>query len=255
MANRGSHGANSMQPVNPPKKSFLVKDRVGCVKTTVYDLPEDPSHVYGYSKPPDEMRCGEIMSSWVAADPSAGKEHSKSYVHSNILAIKNGCLTASAMRQYINAHPNIRLKEEPEETGNSRRGNHEGPFGVKTKYAEENIKELVQASFTNFVDEDSDYPDTSNIMKMSSFPKPIPTKASELLVQKRKTEQEAAMTPTRKFCMKKFKNVKSKLGDELNLTPTRASPGKFQQQVNGFRLSASQSTPGILSDSMVSSGK
>ena len=53
------HNQNSMQPVNPPKKSFLVKNRVGCVRSTTYDLPEDQNHTYGYVKPPDEMRCGE----------------------------------------------------------------------------------------------------------------------------------------------------------------------------------------------------
>ena len=53
------HNANSMQAVNPTKKSFLVKDRVGCVRTSTFDLPENPEHVYGYSKPPDAMRCGK----------------------------------------------------------------------------------------------------------------------------------------------------------------------------------------------------
>jgi hypothetical protein len=251
-----------MQAVNPPKKSFLVKPRVGCVRTTTYDLPEDQNHVYGYVKPPDEMRCGEIMSSWVAADPSAGKVGTRSYVHSNILAIRNGCITASAMRQYIDQHPNIRLKEEAQDNMNSK-GNHEGPFGVQTKFADETMKGLMQASYTNFVDDDSDYPDTSNIMKMSSFPMPIPTKASELLMSKRREEKEKANTPTKHFCMKKFQGVESKLFKELNLTPSRkrvgskasnnsnsGTPTKFQSEVQNFRLSGGNSVPQLLSPPM-----
>ena len=125
------------------------------------------------------------------------------------------------------------------------------PFSSLLGSAEESFKDIVQAGFTNFHDDDVDYPDTTNIMKMSSFPMPIPTKASGLLQSKRAAEKEAAATPTRKFCMKKFTNVKSKLAEELNLTPTR-SPGRFQQNVSEFRLSGSQSVPGILSSPIVS---
>ena len=78
-----------------------------------------------------------VISNWVAADPSAGKESKRSYVHSNILATKHGCVTAESMRLYAIAHPNIRLKEEPkadeEGGGTKKKGNHEGPFGITTK--------------------------------------------------------------------------------------------------------------------------
>ena len=76
------------------------------------------------------------MASWVASDPSLNKESSINYVQSNKLAIKNGCITAGAMKMYIDAHPNIRLKEDPvvdDGTSAHKNANHEGPFGVKTK--------------------------------------------------------------------------------------------------------------------------
>lgn len=198
-----------------------------------------------------------VMSSWVAADPSAGKVGTRSYVHSNILAIRNGCINASSMRQYIDQHPNIRLKEEAQDNMNSK-GNHEGPFGVQTKFADESMKALMQGEYTNFADDDTDYPDTSNIMKMSSFPMPISTKASELLMSKRRQEKEKSETPTKHFCMKKFQGVESKLFKELNLTPTRKikgkngatqsqSPTKFQNSVEQFRVS----NPDLLSPPMV----
>ena len=73
------------------------------------------------------------------------------------------------------------------------------------------MKDIVQAKYTDLTADDADYPDTSNIMKMSSFPKPIPTKASEILVEARKKEIAAKNAPEHKFCMKKFQNIPPKI--------------------------------------------
>lgn len=77
--------------------------------------------------------------------------------------------------------------------------------------ADESMKDIIQAKYTNLSADDNDYPDTSNIMKMSSFPKPIATKASEVLAQARKDEKAKKAEIPRKFCMKKFQNVESKI--------------------------------------------
>jgi len=122
-----------MLPVNLPKKRTLIKDRVGVVRTSTYNLPADPSHTYGLKNRNAQEGTGEIISNWAAANPSEGKESLKSYVHSNVLAIKNGCVSAQAMRMYCDAHPNIRLKEVYQEGGLVGNANHEGPFGVHTK--------------------------------------------------------------------------------------------------------------------------
>ena len=61
--------------------------------------------------------------------------------------------------------------------------------------AEESINDILQASFTNFDDDDADYPDTSRILKMSSFPKPVPTKSSLLMENARKDKSDAV-----RFC-------------------------------------------------------
>jgi hypothetical protein len=122
-----------MLPVNLPKKRTLIKDRVGCVRTSTYSLPTDPNHVYGLKNRFQQEGTSEIISNWAAANPSEGKESLKSYVHSNVLAIKNGCVSAQAMRMYCEAHPNIRLKEVYAEGGLVGNANHEGPFGIETK--------------------------------------------------------------------------------------------------------------------------
>lgn len=200
-----------MLPVNLPKKRTLMKDRVGCVRTSTYSLPNNPNYTYGYSLPKDAEGSGDIISNWAASNPSEGKESLKSYVHSNILAVKNGCVTAQAMRQYSEAHPNIRLKEVMGEGGVAGNANHEGPFGIQTKYADESIKDIIQAKYTDMSNDDADYPDTSNIMKMSSFPKPIATKASDLLSESRRLKEMKSQMPEKKFCMKRFQNIPGKL--------------------------------------------
>ena len=120
-------------PVNLPKKRTLIKDRVGIPRTSTYNLPVDPTHTYGLKKAAQPEGTSEIISNWAAANPSEGKESLKSYVHSNVLAIKNGCVSAAAMRMYCEAHPNIRLKEVMQEGGLVGNANHEGPFGIHTK--------------------------------------------------------------------------------------------------------------------------
>lgn len=52
------------------------------------------------------------------------------------------------------------------------------------------MSSILQADYTDFSTEDADYPDTSNIMKLSSFPLPVATRASEALVRSRIMEKE-----------------------------------------------------------------
>ena len=48
-----------MQPVNPPKKAFMVKDRVGVSRTSTYNLPDDPNYVFGLPHKVDPENCGQ----------------------------------------------------------------------------------------------------------------------------------------------------------------------------------------------------
>ena len=68
---------------------FLVKVRVGCVKLSTYDLPPK-DHIYGRVLPADEESAGQVISNWVASDPSIKKESESKIVYTNVLAIKNG---------------------------------------------------------------------------------------------------------------------------------------------------------------------
>jgi len=190
-----------------PRKSTLVKARVGCVRSSCYDLPEGSSHTYGMkSSVNEDQQVGNIISNWVTSNPSSGKESSKMIVFSNILAIKNGCVTARAMRKYASEHPNIRRKEALASSSARVDTRFEGPFGRKTEVSDEGMDNIIGARWTSYGPEDVDYPDTSCIKKTGSFPKPRPTIASLKVIEAREKKQEQSIP--RKFCMKRFQNVK-----------------------------------------------
>jgi hypothetical protein len=190
-----------------PRRCTLVKTRVGCVKSSTYDLPKSSAHVYGMKNSLDEeQQVGNIITSWVTANPSSGKESSKMIVFSNILAIKNGCVTARAMRKYAAEHPNIRRKEALTTNTSRVDTRFEGPFGRPTMAADEKMDQIIQGKFTSFGPEDVDYPDTSSIKKTGSFPKPRATVASQKVTEARLKKQEEAVP--KRFCMKRFQNIK-----------------------------------------------
>lgn len=188
------------------RKCTLVKSKVGCVKASCYDLPQGSDHVYGSAKKSREEGVGDLLSSWVTSNPSSGKESSKLIVFSNILAIKNGCVTARAMRKYAAEHPNIRRKEALQSSSARVDTRFEGPFGRATVTEDEGMDQIIQGKFTSYGPEDVDYPDISCIKKTGSFPKPRATIASQKLNEARL----AKLRPKehKKFCMKRFQNVK-----------------------------------------------
>jgi hypothetical protein len=191
-----------------PIRRTLIKDRVGCVRTSVYDLPENN---FSYGKPNIQGAegAGDIISNWVTSDPSAGKESNKLIVFSNILAISKGCVTAKAIRRYAMEHPNIRRKETLSASDATKQGNDhrfEGPFGRKTVYAEEKFGDILGAKFTNFSTEDADYPDVSTVTKKGKLPKPRTTNASDGVIKARMAAKEKQERPH--FVMKRFQKVK-----------------------------------------------
>jgi len=189
-----------------PKKCTIMKPRIGCVKTTAYNLPA-ADHTYGYSPPSDAEGAGDILSYWVTANPSTGKESTTSHVHQNILAIKNGCITATSMRKYIKEHPNIRLKEVLATDSGRQDAMIEGPFGRKTEYGDENVKNLIEGCFTNYNTDDTDYPVLKGFVMHGFMPAPVSTKSSELLQRHIKAKQEKASAPEKRFVMKRFQNI------------------------------------------------
>jgi hypothetical protein len=212
------HDDEGGAPSHLSRKSTLVKSRVGCVRKSTYDLPESNDHVYGIKNDKKEEGVGPLISSWHTSNPSSGKESSKLIVFSNILAIKNGCVTARAMRKYAFEHPNIRRKEALQASSARVDTRFEGPFGKKTETSGDAMDMIIQEKYTTFGPEDVDYPDISCIKKTGSFPKPRATVASESV---RRAREKKEAKPKKNFCMKRFQNIKGTfhLPNNKNVVP------------------------------------
>lgn len=65
---------------------------------------------------------------------------------------------------------------------------------------------LLQAKYTNFANEDSDYPIVTSIKKTGFMPTPRPTIASQAIIAARKEQEEKAQP--KRFTMKRFQNIK-----------------------------------------------
>eukprot|EP01034_Spumella_vulgaris_P031883 gene31883-39387_t len=118
------------------------------------------------------------------------------------------------MRQYSIDHPNIRLKEVLTTDSSRVDANHEGPFGIKTKFAEESMNSILQAGYTNFKNEDTDYPTIVSIKKTGFMPTPRPTIASQAITVAREKANEKAQP--KHFTMKRFQNIKGKMATREN---------------------------------------
>lgn len=70
----------------------------------------------------------------------------------------------------------------------------------------DSIKDILQARFTDFRNEDNDYPSVSSIKKMGDMPAPRPTAASQAIMNSRKQAMEEKKESH--FTMKKFQKVK-----------------------------------------------
>ena len=74
-----------------------------------------------------------MISNWVTANPTEGKDSTRSHIHSNVLALKNGCVTAKSFRIFAKNHQNLRMKEILTVEQNRSGAKFEGPFGIKTE--------------------------------------------------------------------------------------------------------------------------
>lgn len=52
------------------------------------------------------------------------------------------------------------------------------------------MKELLEAKYTDYTNEDTDYPSVTSIKKVGYMPVPKPTHASEVLAETRRKAQE-----------------------------------------------------------------
>ena len=72
------------------------------------------------------------MQKWVHSAPSEPKESQRSFVKTNSLALKEGCITAKAQRAYAQDHPDIRFKQHAYTKAEPPKPPYMGPYGVPT---------------------------------------------------------------------------------------------------------------------------
>ena len=87
------------------------------------------------------------------------------------------------------------------------------------------MESILQGKFTDFQNEDTDYPTVTSIKKVGFMPDPKPTIASQsvLIARERKEEQNKP----KHFIMKKFQKIKGTFEQEREL----AKMVKRQQQL------------------------
>jgi hypothetical protein len=183
-----------------------------------------------------------VISNWVTADPTEGKDSHRSHVHGNILALKNGCTTAKSFRIFSKNHQNLKMKEILTVEQNRAGAKFEGPFGIKTEFASETMGELIQASFTHFECDDPDYPSMDGLANQHVFVAPRPTKASlgnAAVAKERRQKYDQAQAdeqklseeePKKYFVMKRFQNIPSKVDMRSSSGSPRHAPESNERE-------------------------
>ncbi|CAM9958547.1 unnamed protein product [Ascophyllum nodosum] len=180
------------------KKTTLVKDVVGKVRTSTRDLP--PSyHTYGafVNKDIEGVGAGEydsnsgmhVISSWRETKKSASKTSDRNLIKTNVLAIDCGNITAKDMRlfaqasrhrlPYKKAHPEIRFPILNHGGRKKDKIPFDGPYGLEPEKMPWPLSALIEARFTDFSREGKDYPDVSVLTKKLRISTPRATKASQ----------------------------------------------------------------------------
>jgi hypothetical protein len=71
------------------------------------------------------------------------------------------------------------------------------------------VKNLIEAKWTNFNTDDTDYPVLKGFVMHGFMPPPMPTKSSILFKESIQTKKEKEQQPPKRFTMKRFQNVRT----------------------------------------------
>lgn len=186
-------------------RKTMIKDEVGKVRATTFDLPPEP-HSFGREVARDLEDAGAVLSQWVVSKPSSSTKTMTDICKTNAKAIHSGIYDSKGMRDFAKNKP-IKIKQS--------HANNEKllppqvhSYGQATQMSE-NVGNLIKARYTDFNVQNADYPDVSTLVSKSKRVVPKPTKAS---LGHQKGAVKALKTPhTSSFKMKKFKDVRSRV--------------------------------------------
>ncbi|KAL7527159.1 hypothetical protein ACHAXR_001830 [Thalassiosira sp. AJA248-18] len=217
------------------KRVTMIKPVVGKVKSPAYALP-DNDFVYGIESKLDKEGAGEVVQSWAQSKSSEPPCSMQSFPATNRQALKNGCLTSKAQREYGKQFPV--MKQNPKQSNkksqnseedlqkNSKIGEvitsiyqentqpHQPPqaFGIKSKKNKVSMTELLR--IPTELDDETDYPDLSNKKRKGRLPPAKATKSSLIVAKCRELPSEDEMArrkSVKEFKMTKFKNVQPRV--------------------------------------------
>eukprot|EP00986_Skeletonema_menzelii_P007449 scaffold2929_cov145-Skeletonema_menzelii.AAC.5 len=158
----------------------------------------------------------------------------QSFPATNRQALKNGCLTSKAQREYGKQHPVMKQNPKRSNMGNQAKENAEAKsssndvitsiyqrnlnqqphqvFGIQTKKNDASMDELLRC-IPSELEEETDYPDLSGKKRKGRIPPAKATKASRSVAECRpKSDRDVAkIKAVEEFKMKKFLNVQSKV--------------------------------------------
>ena len=215
------------------KRVTMIKPVVGKVKSPSYPLPDD-DFIFGIASKLDKEGAGEVVQSWAQSKSSEPPCSMQSFVATNKAALKHGCLTSKAQREYGKKYPV--MKQNPKQSNSKKSGEDdmqkakigevitsiyqetEGPhqppqaFGIQTKKNSVNMTELLRCNPTD--DDETDYPDLSGKKRKGRLPPAKATKSSLIVAKCREppsAEEMAKIKSIGEFKMKKFQNVQPRV--------------------------------------------
>ena len=273
--NANGYIQNSESMALKNKRVTMIKHTVGKVKPSAYALPGD-DFVYGIESKFDKEGAGNgvpfgwqpriffirsdpkfslfgtclfyllstaVVQSWAQCEPSQPPCSMQSFPATNRQALKNGCLTSKAQREYGKKFPVMKQNpkkssrchsqnaasdnacDQPKETSNGelipatyqqQKQTQQPPqqiFGIQTKKNKVSMTELLRC-IASELEEETDYPDLSGKKRKGRLPPAKSTKSSRLVRRCREpppVAEVAAHKSVEGFKMKKFLNVPSKV--------------------------------------------
>ncbi|KAL9182611.1 hypothetical protein ACHAXT_013263 [Thalassiosira profunda] len=206
------------------KRVTMIKPVVGRVRSPSCALPED-DFVYGIESKLDKEGAGEVVQSWAQSKPSEPPSSLQSYPATNREALKQGCLTSKAQREFSKKNPvmkhNPKRSKKAEKPEVDRQpitsiyqesGSSQPPqaFGIQSKRNKVSMTELLKCPSA---DDEQDYPDLSGKRLKGRLPPAKPTKSSLIVAKSRELleEEMAKRKSVEEFKLTRFKNVPARV--------------------------------------------
>lgn len=215
------------------KRVTIIKHLVGKVRSPGFSLPgdNDDSFAYGIRNKADEECAGKVIQSWVEESPvppMKKQSEIKVFPATNRLALRHGCITSKAQREFAMNKPIMKVLSKPPKCNiisNKRKScldqsvldndRHDRVFGIKNVENDVSIKDLLKSDHV----EEKDYPNLSQRQKKGRLPPSRFTKASKLLEESIKARsQNKEIHQNDMFKMKKFLKVQSKVKAMLQVS-------------------------------------